>query len=127
MYSAGRPAISADSGWPCPDIRWQEPQALSAAPASPFTILGAAPCSSGNQSGGFALPATAAASYSRVLPGTWTVPFGASVGGCTESGMLYAHDGNPFGIVCGAGGACARTAIANSDTSSAALIEMRIG
>ena len=57
--------MSADSGCPCPDMRWQEPHAASAVPASPFTIQGAGPCSSGNQSGGLALPATAAASYSR--------------------------------------------------------------
>ena len=98
--------MSADSGWPCPDIRWQEPHAASLAPGSPFTTFGAGPCSSGNQSGGLLLPATAAASYSRLLPGTRSVPFGVSFGYCTASGMLNAQDGRPFGIVSGAG-ACA--------------------
>src|SRR5579863_5051590 len=111
MYSAGRPARSADSGCPCPDMRWQEPQAIIFTPGSPFTLRGAGPCSSGNQSGGFALLATLAASYSFVLPGTWTGPVGCTLGGCTLSGMLYAHEGRPLGIDVGT---CAVTTIDNS-------------
>jgi len=49
----GSPAISADSGCPCPDMRWHEPHAISATPGSPFTMRGAGPCSSGNQSEGW--------------------------------------------------------------------------
>ena len=37
------------------------------------TLRGAAGCSSGNQSGGFALPPIAVASYSLLLPGARTV------------------------------------------------------
>src|SRR5438874_11176649 len=92
--------MSPDSGCPCPDIRWQEPQAARATPASPFTIPGAGPCSSGNQSGGFALLAALAGSYSLLLPGTWTGPVASTPGGCTLSGMLYAQEGRPLGIVC---------------------------
>src|SRR6266516_5576260 len=65
MYSGGMPARSADSGCPCPDIRWHDPHAFG---IGPFTLRGAGGCSSGNQSGGFALPAIAAASYSLLLP-----------------------------------------------------------
>src|SRR5713101_7036751 len=101
MYSAGRPAISADSGCPCPDMRWQEPQAIILTPGSPFTMRGAGGCSSGNQSGGFALLPVFAASYTLVLPGTWTGPVGCTVGGCTLSGMLNAQEGRRFGIVSG--------------------------
>src|SRR5437016_8124453 len=114
MYSMGRPAMSADSGCPCPDIRWQEPQAARTTPASPFTIPGAAPCSSGNQSGGFALLAALAASYSLLLPGTWTGPVASTLGGCTLSGMLYAQGGRPLGIVCDTSAADAR---ANSEAT----------
>src|SRR5712671_4020225 len=98
MYSAGRPAISADSGCPCPDIRWHDPQAIIATPGSPFTIRGAGPCSSGNQSGGFALLPTFAPSYSFALPGTCSGPAGSTLGGCTLSGILYAQEGRPLGI-----------------------------
>src|ERR1700730_2667801 len=101
MYSAGSPAISADLGFPLPDMRWQEPQAIILTPGSPFTMRGAAGCSSGNQSGGFALLPVFAASYSLVLPGKWTGPVGSTVGGCTLSGILNAQEGRPLGIVSG--------------------------
>src|SRR5438445_665331 len=53
MYSAGRPAISADSGWPWPDMRWQVPHVAPGGAFGPLAIWGAGGCSSGNQSGGF--------------------------------------------------------------------------
>src|SRR4249920_33417 len=109
------PAMSADSGWPWPDIRWHDPHAFG---IGPFTLLGAGGCSSGNQSGGFALPAIAVASYSRLLPAARTVAGTFGSGGCTLSGMLYAHSGRPFGIVVGVG-FCARTAArATTDITS---------
>src|ERR1700730_16926424 len=111
-YSTGRPAISADSGCPCPDMRWQEPQAGRDTPASPFTIRGAAGCSSGNQSGGFALLAILAASYSLLLPGTRIGPVVSTLGGCALSGMLYAQGGRPLGTDCGA---CAAAETANRE------------
>ena len=84
MYSAGIPAMSADSGCPCPDIRWHDPHAFG---IGPFTLFGAAGCSSGNQSGGFA-PPIAVASYSLLLPATRTTLGTFGSGGCTLSGML---------------------------------------
>src|SRR6266508_2077044 len=122
MYSAGMAAMSADSGCPWPDIRWQEPQAFG---ASPFTLRGAAGCSSGYQSGGLLLAVTVAASYSLLLPGARTLPVSASLGGCTLSGMLYAHSGRPFGMVCGTG-FCAAAVAAKSATRSGILIQLRI-
>src|SRR5882672_9408153 len=109
-YSAGMPAMSADSGCPCPDIRWHVPQAFG---IGPLTLRGAAGCSSGNQSGGFALPAIADASYSLLLPAARTTAGTRGSGGCTGSGMLNAHDGSPFGIVVGVG-FCAAAATANA-------------
>src|ERR687884_1921112 len=112
MYSAGMPAMSADSGCPWPDIRWHVPHAFG---IGPFTLFGAGGCSSGNQSGGFALPAIAVASYSLLLPATRTTLGTFGSGGCTLSGMLNAHSGRPFGIVVGAGFCAAATAL-NSRT-----------
>src|ERR1044071_1865438 len=94
------PAISADSGCPCPDIRWHEPHAFG---IGPFTLRGGAGCSSGNQSGGLALPPTAVASISFAAPGARTTAGTFGSGGCTLSGMLKAHSGRPFGIVVGVG------------------------
>src|SRR5262249_15696361 len=105
MYSAGMPARSADSGWPCPDIRWHAPHA-NRRPGPPATDTGAGGCSSGNQSGGFVLPATLAHSYSRALPGARTMPSGRTADGCSLSGMLNAHSGSPGGRV---SGSCALT------------------
>ena len=34
-------------------------------------------------------------------PAQWTGPVGSTLGGCTLSGMLYAHEGSPLGIDCG--------------------------
>ena len=92
------PAMSAASGWPWPDIRWHEPQA-NLIPAPPVTACGAGGCSSGNQSGGFAFPATLAHSYSFALPGALTMPSGRTALGCTLSGMLNAQSGSPAGTV----------------------------
>src|SRR5262245_32238802 len=100
MYSGGMPAMSADSGCPWPDIRWHDPQAFG---IGPFTLRGAGGCSSGNQSGGFALPAIVDASYSWLLPAARTVAGTRGSGGCTVSGMLYAHSGRPFGTFEGVG------------------------
>src|SRR5580704_4715932 len=83
-------------------MRWQEPQAIMVTPPSPVTIRGAGPCSSGNQSGGVALPAIFAASYSWLLPGTRTGPCAGTLVGCTLSGMLYAQSGRPLGTDNGA-------------------------
>src|SRR5579859_8043120 len=121
-YSAGRPAISADSGCPCPDMRWQEPHAM-VTPASPFTIRGAGACSSGNQSGGVAFPAIFAASYSFALPGTRTVPVGSGPGGWTLSGMLNAHEGKPLGTV---SGVCAGLTNAHSEARGRTTIQVFI-
>src|SRR5215831_12297192 len=88
--------MSAASGCPWPDIRWQAPQA-NLAPGPPVTALGAGGCSSGNQSGGVALPAIFAASYSLVLPGTLTMPSARIAVGCTLSGMLKVQSGSPAG------------------------------
>src|SRR5262245_58636421 len=98
MYSAGMPAMSADSGWPWPDIRWHAPHA-NRLPGPPATDAGAGGCSSGNQSGGFVLPATLAHSYSRALPGARTMPSGRTAEGCSLSGMLNAHSGSRAGRV----------------------------
>src|SRR5712691_1769448 len=122
-YSAGRPAISADSGCPCPDMRWQEPHAFLAALPSAVTIRGAGPCSSGNQSGGLALLPTLGASYTLVLPGTWTGPAASTLGGCTLSGMLYAQDGRPLGTDVGF---CAAVAKASNGARSRILIQWLI-
>src|SRR5208282_1736957 len=121
MYSAGRPAILADSGWPCPDIRWQAPQAIMVTPPSPVTIRGAGPCSLGNQSGGFAVLAVFEASYSLALPGKWIGPVTSTLGGCNLSGMLYAQGGRPLGTDCGT---CAAVAKANSGVRSRILIQV---
>src|SRR5215212_1234335 len=118
MYSAGMPAISADSGCPCPDIRWHEPHAFG---IGPFTLRGAAGCSSGNQSGGLTLPAIADASNSLLLPGARTTAGTFGSGGCTLSGMLNAHSGSPFGIVAGVG-FCAAVEAPSSATSGAIVI-----
>src|SRR5580700_9826207 len=123
MYSAGRPAMSADSECPCPDMRWQVPQAIFAVPLSSFTIRGAGPCSLGNQSGGFPLLATCAGSYTLVLPGTLTGPVALTLGGCTLSGMLYAHEGSPFGTDCGI---CAAAVKDNSKAKGRILIQLLI-
>src|ERR1700693_3285806 len=120
MYSAGRPAMSADSGCPCPDMRWQVPQGILASPDSSFTIRGAGPCSSGNQSGGFQLLATWAGSYTLALPGTLTGPVVFTVGGCTLSGMLYAHEGRPLGTDCGT---CAAEGKDTRETRARILIQ----
>src|ERR1700680_2757183 len=102
-------------------MRWQEPQACNAAPASPFTTRGAGPCSSGNQSGGFAPFATFSASYSLLLPGTRIGPVVGTVGGCTLSGMLNAQAGRPLGID---SGACAAAPTTTSGASRRALIQL---
>src|SRR6185369_4424500 len=119
-YSTGSPATSADSGWPWPDIRWHEPHAFGAGPA---TTRGAGRCSSGNQSGGFVLPAIAAASYSRALPGARTTPVIGVAGGCTASGTLNAQSGSPLGKTNGAG-VCA-AAGARSEVSIA-MVTVRL-
>src|SRR5437773_2716104 len=121
MYSAGIPAMSADSGCPCPDIRWHVPQAFG---IGPFTLRGAAGCSSGNQSGGFALPAIAVASYSLLLPGARTVRGTAVSGGCTLSGMLYAQEGRPLGTDSGTCGTCAAAAKGNSEARARTLVQL---
>jgi len=90
---------------------------------SSFTILGAAPCSLGNQSGGFALFATSAASYTLVLPARWTGPVASARGACTLSGMLYAQEGRPLGTDCGT---CAAVAKANSGARGKTLIQLLI-
>src|SRR5438045_2157530 len=100
MCSAGRPARSADSGWPCPDIRWQAPHA-NLLPGPPATDSGAGGCSSGNQSGGFEFPETLAHSYSFALPGALTMPCGRTAVGWTLSGILNAQSGSPAGTVSG--------------------------
>src|SRR5579864_2584804 len=123
MYSAGRPAMSADSGCPCPDMRWQVPHAIFAIPDSSFTIRGAGPCSSGNQSGGFPLLATCTASNTLVLPGTLTGPVALTMGGCTLSGMLYAHEGSPLGTDVGI---CAAAGKENSKANGRILIQLLI-
>src|SRR4029077_4792801 len=87
MYSAGIPAMSADSGCPWPDIRWHEPHAFG---IGPLTLRGGAGGPSGNQSGGFAWPATAVASSPFAAPGARTVAGTLGSGGCTLSGMLKA-------------------------------------
>src|SRR5580765_5802471 len=104
-------------------MRWQEPQAARATPASPFTIPGAGPCSSGNQSGGFALLVSLAASYSLLLPGTRIGPVASTLGGCTLSGMLYAQGGSPLGTDWGA---CAAAVTANRDARGSTLIQLLI-
>jgi hypothetical protein len=114
--------MSADSGCPCPDIRWQEPHAPSIGPA---TTRGGTGCWSGNQSGGFLLSATAAASYSLVLPGTRTIPVIGSMGGCTGSGMLKAHAGRPSGIVTGADGLCAAAVAAAKNAQISKILSER--
>src|ERR1700687_6013893 len=101
-------------------MRWQEPHACSAAPACPFTTRGAEPCSSGNQSGGFAPLATFSASYSLLLPGTWIGPVAGTVGGCTLSGMLNAQEGRPLGID---SGACAAAPTTRNGARRRALIQ----
>src|SRR5882672_4564862 len=92
------PAMSAASGWPWPDIRWQAPHA-NLIPGPPVTDRGAGGCSSGNQSGGLAVPATLAHSYSFALPGALTIPSTRTAVGCTLSGMLKAQSGSPSGTV----------------------------
>src|ERR1700724_4395589 len=88
--------MSAASGWLWPDIRWHEPHA-NLTPAPPVTARGAGGCSSGNQSGGFAFPATLAHSYSFALPGALTMPSGRTADGWTLSGMLNVQSGSPGG------------------------------
>src|SRR5215467_4417388 len=90
--------MSAASGWPWPDIRWHAPHA-NLIPWPPVTDFGAGGCSSGNQSGGLAVPATLAHSYSFALPGALTIPCGRTALGCTLSGMLNAQSGSPAGTV----------------------------
>src|SRR6266849_3418484 len=92
------PAMSAASGWPWPDIRWHAPHA-NLIPGPPVTDRGAGGCSSGNQSGGFAVPATLAHSYSFALPGALTIPSGRTAAGWILSGMLNAQSGSPAGTV----------------------------
>src|SRR5258708_34985110 len=92
------PAMSADSGWPWPDIRWHEPHAM-AIPGSPLTDRGAAGGSSGNQSGGFAVPAILAASDSFALPGALTMPSGRTAVRGILAGVVYARSGGAAGAV----------------------------
>src|ERR1700741_1159759 len=115
--------MSADSGCPCPDMRWQVPHAIFASPVSSFTIRGAGPCSSGNQSGGFPLLATWAGSYTLVLFGTVTGPGFSALGGCTLSGMLYAQEGRPLGTDWGT---CTATDTENNETRGRILIQLVI-
>src|ERR1017187_6205827 len=79
-------------------------------PAPPFTEGGGGQCSSGNQSGGFALPAILAGSYSLALPLARTIPSGRTADGWILSGTLKAQSGRPAGTlrVC-ASSACAKT------------------
>ena len=71
------------------------------------------------------MPAIAVASYSRLLPAARTVAGTFASGGCTLSGMLYAHSGRPFGIVVGVG-FCARTATrATKNVTSSVATRMR--
>src|SRR5262249_14621403 len=51
------------------------------------------------QSGGFAVPATLAHSYSFALPGAVTMPCTRTALGWTLSGMLNAQSGSPAGTV----------------------------
>ncbi len=90
--------MSAPSEWLWPDIRWQAPQA-NLIPGPPVTAFGAGGCSSGNQSGGFEVPATLDHSYSFVLPGAFTMPSGFTALGCTLSGMLKVQSGSPSGTL----------------------------
>ena len=83
-----------------------------------FHAARGAGCSSGNQSGGFALPAIADASSSLLLPATRTTFGTFGSGGCTLSGMLYAHSGSPLGIVVGVG-FCAATTDVKEDRAEA--------
>src|SRR5258707_9015568 len=92
------PAMSAARGWPWRDIRWHEPQA-NRVPGPPLTALGAAGCSSGNQSGGFAFPAILAASYSLALPGARMMPSGRTALGWILSGILNVQSGSPAGTL----------------------------
>src|SRR5258705_13206716 len=92
------PAMSADSGWPWPDIRWQAPHA-NLLPGPPATDAGAGGCSSGNQSGGFVFPETLAHSYSLALPGALTMPCGRTAVGWTLSGILNVQSGSPSGTL----------------------------
>src|SRR6516165_6995881 len=114
--------MSADSGWPCPDIRWHEPQA-NRIPAPPVTARGAAGCSSGNQSGGLALPPILAASYSFALPGALMIPSILTAVGCTLSGMLKAQSGSPAGTLSSACALTSRTM--RSGASAPRRIAMR--
>src|SRR5215469_282635 len=107
--------MSAASGWPWPDIRWQEPQA-NLIPCPPVTARGAGGCSSGNQSGGLALPPILAASYSLLLPGALMMPSTFTAVGCTLSGMLKAQSGSPAGTLSSA--CCALTSRAMSEASA---------
>src|SRR5579883_2137386 len=116
MYSAGIPAISADSEWPWPDIRWHVPQTVPGGTPPPLTMAGGEGCSSGNQSGVLAVLMASPAEYSLLLPGTWTVPVIGLVGGCTLSGMLKAQAGSPLGMAVG-GGACAGAGKLASNTA----------
>src|SRR5262245_61652418 len=92
------PAMSAASGWPWPDIRWHAPHA-NLIPWPPVPARGAGGCSSGNQSGGLAVPATLAHSYSFALPGALTMPSTRTAAGWTLSGMLNAQSGSPSGTL----------------------------
>src|ERR1700722_17175700 len=94
-------------------MRWQDPQAI-VIPAPPFTERGAGPCSSGNQSGGFALPAMAAASYSFALPLARTIPSGRTEDSWFWSGIFKAQLGRPAGTV----RVCARITGANMHAST---------
>src|SRR5882757_2049013 len=98
MYAAGKPARSAASGWPWPDIRWHAPHA-NLLPGPPATDGGAGGCSSGNQSGGFVFPETLAHSYSLALPGALTMPCGRTAVGWTLSGILNVQSGSPSGTL----------------------------
>src|ERR1700677_1775403 len=68
---------------------------------------GAAPASSGNQTGGFDRSSICAAVYSLELPGTLIGPLSSLAGGCCLSGARNAQAGRPASED---GGAWARSA-----------------
>src|SRR2546429_1032460 len=97
------PAMSADSGWPWPDIRWHEPHAM-AIPVSPLTDRGAAGCSSGNQSGGVAFPAiVAGVALPRAAGGFFYALPPPGGRRCIVGGVVCA-----VGEACGGGERCPR-------------------
>src|ERR1700748_215074 len=114
------PAMSAASEWLWPGIRWQAPHA-NLIPGPPVTAFGAGGCSSGNQSGGFAVPATLDHSYSFGLPGALTMPSGFTALGCSLSGMLKAQSGSPSGTLSASWAVALRTMTA--EASAHAMVQ----